>query len=136
MQEALEALGTDRPLVRAEDGPSGSRPDQRESQLVAAYAARTATVKHDPTVRRILARLTEERRRPNAQEQTILRRAVRGAQQRASLGTLDAATADATNAVLGEDAQRILIYLDHAAGLGLTLDQTIALMHARVDAAT
>jgi hypothetical protein len=135
MREALDALHTDVPPGHVEGGQQAASADQREAQLVAAYAARTATVKHDPTVQRILARLTEERRRPNAQETTILRRAVRGAQQRASLGTLDAATADATNSVLGEDAQRILTYLDHAADLGLTLDQTVALMHARVDAA-
>ncbi|TWG08869.1 hypothetical protein [Saccharopolyspora dendranthemae] len=135
VQRAMDALDVDVPPAHAEDGPSAPD-DRRGSQLVAAYAARTATVKNDPTVRRILARLTEERRRPNAQETTILRRAVRGAQQRASLGTLDAATADSTNAVLGEDAQRVLTYLDHAMNSGLTLDQTLALMHTQVDAVT
>jgi len=52
------------------------------------------------------------------------------------LGTLEATTADAINAVLSESAQRILIYLDYAANYGLTLDQTLALMHAQVEAAT
>ncbi|MFC7342891.1 hypothetical protein [Saccharopolyspora griseoalba] len=136
MREALDSLHAELPLVHAEDSAADARHDQHESQLVAAYAARTATVKHDPTVRRVLARLAEERRRPNAQETAILRRAVRGAQQRASLGTLDAATADATNTVLDEDGQRILAYLDHAADTGLTLDQAVAVLHAQVDAAT
>ncbi|MEB3371604.1 hypothetical protein [Saccharopolyspora mangrovi] len=135
VQRALDALGSEMPPAHADGGHDGAD-DRRDSQLVAGYAARTATVRHDPTVRRILARLTEERRRPNSQETTILRRAIRGAHQRAGLGTLDAATADATNAVLSEDAQRILTYLDHAVNSGLTLDQTLALMHTQVDAAT
>ncbi|SFS65948.1 hypothetical protein [Saccharopolyspora flava] len=132
VQQALDALAVDVPPAHAGEGENAPD-DRRDSQLVAAYAARTATVRHDPTVRRILARLTEERRRPNAQETIILRRAVRAAQQRASLGTLAAATADATNEVLNPDAQRILTYLDHALNSGLTLDQTLALMHTQVD---
>ncbi|RRO14716.1 hypothetical protein EIL87_18395 [Saccharopolyspora rhizosphaerae] len=135
LQRALDALGSELPPAHVNAGQNA--PDaRRDSQLVAGYAARAATVRHDPTVRRVLARLTEERRRPTAEETAVLRRAIRGAHHRAGLGTLDAATADATNAVLNEDAQRILTYLDHAVNSGLTLDQTLALMHTQVEAVT
>lgn len=134
IEQAMDMIGP-MPIVVAND--KRSEPDgARESQLVAAYAARTATIEHDPTVHRIVQRVAAENRRPTKQERTILARAIRGARQRASLGTLEATTADAINAVLSESAQRILTYLDYAANYGLTLDQTLALMHAQVEAAT
>ncbi|MEV0053139.1 hypothetical protein AB0H34_21855 [Saccharopolyspora shandongensis] len=101
--------------------------------MVASFAARKSTIKHDPTVQRIVQTLVEEGRKPTREETAILLRAIRGAGQRASVGTLEATAAEKSNEILSSEALRILAYLEYGADPKLSFDAAVGLLHSQVE---
>jgi|GEM_PF-7125049 len=109
-----------------------------DSRMVATYAGSRSVITRDPRVRRLIQRLTTERRPATRPELAVLRNAIRDARTRAALGTLDALHSETSDnaGILSPEAWRILNYLEHAMANDTPVDSLTTMLDQAVTAHT
>lgn len=108
--------------------------ERTAGRMVAAFAGNRSAIAHDPRVRRLVERLTTERRGPTEAERRVLSNAVKDARRRAALGSLEAAGSEISEdvGVLSDEGWRILTYLDRAMATSLPLESMMVVLDMSV----